>query len=183
MNMTLSRIISACVAAGVSLFATVAGAEDLLRGEFTNRDGQRQDFLVTGESPEEIVGGRIHLGRDQYVIAKQSRLGLIGAARFAKGGEQEFGEYAVLSSSFSEMTASGQPWVKAQQYVGCEKDYNTFVAIYRVYGVDRVNALGSSPYGNFTDDPEAADESIVYCLYSSPAASDAAAKTTAPSST
>ncbi|MEO0424296.1 MAG: hypothetical protein AAF184_18295 [Pseudomonadota bacterium] len=168
MNTTISRIMRAGLAAGISLVAVTAGAADLLRGEFTNGDGERQPFLVTGESPEEIVGGSIQMGNDQYTIAKQSRLGLIGAARFAKGGGREFGEYAVMSSSFSEMTATGQPWVKAQSYVGCDKDYNTFVAIYRVYGVDRVNALGSSPYGNFTDDPEAADESIVYCLFSRP---------------
>ncbi|MEM9385283.1 MAG: hypothetical protein AAGA68_09510 [Pseudomonadota bacterium] len=169
MNTALSRIIRALLTAGIALAAATASAEDLLRGEFTNRDGERQPFLVTGDSPEEIVGGHIHMGDDQYVIAKQSRLGLIGAARFQQGGDREYGEYAVLSSSFSEMTATGQPWVKAQNYVGCDKDYNTFVALYRVYGVDRVNALGSSPYGSFTDDPEAADESIVYCLYSRPA--------------
>jgi hypothetical protein len=148
-------------------FAPSVPAEELLRGEVAGDNGPMA-FLVTGEDRDNIVGGVLRLGTDDFVIAKQSRLGLIGAARYSQGGEREYGEYAVLSSSFSEVTAVGQPWIPADRYVGCDKDYNTFVAIYRVYGTEAVNALGRTPYSVFTEDASAADESVVYCLYSSP---------------
>ncbi len=166
--MTLSRILSAVAASLVAVGSTSASATELLAGQVKTAAGQTLPFEVTGEDRENIVGGKVKLGDAVFTIAKQSRLGLIGAARFSKAEGREFGEYAILSSSFSAMTAVGDPWVKARSYVGCDKDYNTFVAIYRVYGVDRVNKLGSTPYGKFTDDLEAADESVVYCLYSAP---------------
>lgn len=160
------------------LTTAAASADELLRGEFVDLEGDTHPFVVSGKDRRDIVGGTIRLGDAQYTIARQSRLGLIGAARFSKGGDREFGEYAVLSSSFSKATAVGQPWVAANRYVGCDEDYNTFVAIYRVYGVERVNALGSAPYGDFTDDVEASDESVVYCLYSEPPADAAGRRAT-----
>jgi hypothetical protein len=160
--------ISAALAACLLLAQQSVAAEELLTGQLRTAAGQTLAFRVTGEDRENIIGGKLRIGDAEFVIAKQSRLGLIGAARFSRGGEREFGEYAVLSSSFSDMTAVGEPWVKAREYVGCDKDYNTFVAVYRVYGVDAVNALGATPYGVFTDDLEAADESVVYCLISKP---------------
>lgn len=167
------RRLALLAAAAAFAFHTGAGAKELLRGEFTDLEGDRQPFVVDAQDRKDIVGGTISLGGARYTIAKQSRLGLIGAARFSRGsGDEEFGEYVVLSSSFSDMTATGQPWVAARRYVGCDEEYNTFVAIYRVYGVEKVNALGSSPYGNFTDNVETADESVVYCLYSAPPAGE-----------
>jgi hypothetical protein len=164
----LRRGLLSALFVALALSTAVAGAKELLRGEVKTADGRKLGFRVVAEDREEIVGGKLRLGDAEFVIAKESRLGMIGAARFSEKGEKEFGEYAVLSSSFSDMTAKGRPWVKARDYVGCDDDYNTFVAVYRVYGVDRVNALGSTPYNAFTNDLDAADESVVYCLYSAP---------------
>ncbi len=163
-----SALVALLGASGV-LLCGVVSAKDLLVGEVVMGD-QTAPFLLTGESRKDVIGGQIELGARAYTVAKVSIHGLIGGVRYGRtDNNRDFGEFAVLSSSFSEQTAVGQPWVSAGSYADCDKDYNTFVALYRVYGKKQVEALGSSPYKNLTDDAKVADESEVYCFNSTKA--------------
>ena len=56
------------------------------------------------------------------------------------------------SSSFSDQSATGKPWVAAESAHGCDEPYNSFVAMYRVEGEEALVALGPIPYGILTED-------------------------------
>lgn len=142
-------------------------AKELLLGTVVLESEQELAFRVSGEDRQNIVGGEIQLGDETFQIAKVSRHGLIGAYRWGVTEEEQprnYGEFVTFSSSFSEQTAEGRPWVAAQQYVNCESAYNSFLAVYRVYGRKALAALGDTPYPTLTDDAGAADESVVYCF-------------------
>ena len=163
-----SGLVALLATSGV-LVCGMVSAKDLLVGEVAMGD-ETTSFLLTGESRKDVIGGQIELGARAYTVAKVSIHGLIGGARYGRtDNNRDFGEFVVLSSSFSEQTAVGQPWVSASSYSDCDKDYNSFVALYRVYGKKQVEALGSSPYKSLTDDAKVADESEVYCFYSAKA--------------
>jgi len=76
-------------------------------------------------------------------------------------------EFAVFSSSYTEQTATGQPWIAGDSYLQCEQEYNSFLAIYRVHP-DKAKLLPEPPFGNLTDSTEHSDESVVYCFVSGP---------------
>ena len=129
------------------------------------------EFSLDGESREKVVGGELRLGERRFEITGLSRMGLIGATRSVRegeGGAVAFGEYAVFSSSFSDQTAVGQPWIRANAYHHCDEAYNSFLAVYRVEGAAAVEALGATPYAALTDDPAHAAGAVVYCFVSRP---------------
>ena len=57
----------------------------------------------------------------------------------------------MFSSSFSEQSATGKPWVAAESAHGCDEPYNSFVAMYRVEGEETLIALGPIPYGTLSE--------------------------------
>jgi hypothetical protein len=138
------------------------GAE-LLQGKVSD-DPDGLSFQLSGESRKDIIGGVITLGDRTFTITHVSRLGTIGARQ---DGDNR-SEFAVFSSSFSEQTATGQPWVASLRYNGCEQPYNSFLALYRVIGESALQALGEVPYRDLTDDVAHSTESEVYCFISRP---------------
>ena len=146
-----------------------AGAKELLTGAVWLGEDQKVPFSLSGEARDNVVGGEIRLGEASFEITRVSTMGLIGASRWHAGedpSEPAYGEFVTFSSSFSEETAVGQPWVAARKYVNCDVAYNSFIAIYRVDGIDAVKALGPVPYRVVTNDIDASDESTVYCFIS-----------------
>ena len=153
------------------LLAGDAISKELLAGTAMDGDGGTLEFRLDGESREEAVGGRILFGDSEYTISRMSRLGLIGAHRFGGGedaGGERFGEFLVFSSSFSEQSATGPPWVAAQAALGCEAPYNSFAALYRVEGEKALTALGPVPYGILTEDLSKSQQSRVTCFTARP---------------
>ncbi len=128
-------------------------------------------FVLHAKSRSDIVGGEIILGDNIWQIKKVSIHGLIGARRT---GSSDVGEYdfAVFSSSFSDQSGSGKPWVAAKNYKNCEKPYNSFLALYRVTDSEKVTALGQSPYAGLTNEMANSDDSVVYCFASKPPVDD-----------
>lgn len=144
------------------------GAE-LLSGTVWLSAEENVAFTLIGEDREHVVGGKIHLGARSFDIVKVSRMGVIGGSRFGVTEDAEkrkFGEFVTFSSSFSEQTGVGQPWVAARKYVHCEVPYNSFLAVYRVYGEAALEALGPLPYSAMNEDIQASDDSTVYCFTS-----------------
>ena len=152
------------------LFAGVAAAADLLVGTVPGSSGTPIGFGLEAEDRQTIEGGRILLGGTAYEISKVSRLGLIGARRFVRGGDAQepYAEFLVLSSSFDEQTAVGKPWVAARGSHGCEEPYNTFLALYRVEGEAAVKALGPIPYPELTENLSRSHDSRVFCFIARP---------------
>ena len=154
------------IAAVVALGTSAPHAAELIVGETRAGDAPSVPFRILGGSRANVLGGAITLGTSQFTIQRVSRRGLIGGARLAGEGDTSYAEYAVFSSSFSEQTAVGQPWVAARRYHHCDEPYNSFVAVYRVNGEKAVKALGSVPYPALIDDVERSDEATVYCFMS-----------------
>ena len=152
------------------LLAGVAAAADLLVGTVPGSSGTSIGFGLEAEDRQTIEGGRILLGETAYEISKVSRLGLIGARRFVRGGDAQepYAEFLVLSSSFDEQTAVGKPWVAARGSQGCEEPYNTFLALYRVEGEAAVKALGPIPYPELTENLSRSHDSRVFCFIARP---------------
>jgi hypothetical protein len=148
----------------LALAGASALAEDLLQGTIGLADGQQLAFTLSGESRENVIGGTLRLGEQSFTIDRMSRLGLIGARRSGAG------EFAVFSSSFSEQTARGQPWVAGKRYLNCDQPYNSFLAVYRVEGTAALEKLGSTPYPALTEDGSKSTDSTVYCFMSRPPA-------------
>ena len=162
---------------GLGLFAStlvflagVAAAAELLVGTIPGDSGTSIGFGLEAEDGEAVVGGRILLGETAYEISRVSRLGLIGARRFVRGGDAQepYAEFLVLSSSFDEQTAVGKPWVAAREAHGCEERYNTFLALYRVEGEAAVEALGPIPYPELTENLPRSHDSRVFCFIARP---------------
>ena len=146
-------------------------SKELLASTIPDGEGGTIAFRLDGESREKVVGGRILLGRAEYTIARVSRLGLIGAHRLGGGGdtgEERHAEYLVLSSSFSDQSATGTPWVAAESAHGCDEPYNSFVAMYRVEGEEALVALGPIPYRILTEDISRTADSRVLCFMARP---------------
>ena len=153
---------------GLSLLfaANVALAKELLSGSIVLDNAEKLAFSLTGESRDNVVGGAIVLGDETFEITSTSRLGLIGAT----GGTAADGtslEYLVFSSSFSAQTAVGNPWVASHRQQGCDDDYNSFAALYRI-DEQQSASLGSNPYESLTNDVGLAREAVVYCFVSRP---------------
>lgn len=153
------------------LLPAEVASKELLSGAIPDGEGGTIAFRLDGESREEVVGGRILLGDAEYTIARMSRLGLIGAHRLGGGGDsgkERHAEYLVFSSSFSEQSATGTPWVAAESAHGCDEPYNSFLAIYRVEGEEALVALGPIPYGTLTEDISRTADSRVLCFTARP---------------
>ena len=163
------RGVRALVASALMLLAGVAAAE-LLVGTMPDGSGVRIGFRLEAENRKDVIGGRVLLGETGYEISRTIRLGLIGARRFVGGGEAQepYAEFLVLSSSFSDQTAVGKPWVAAREAHGCEEPYNTFVAFYRVEGDSAVKALGPIPYPELAENLSRSDDSRVLCFIARP---------------
>ena len=165
------RTIGAATLAAALLFPGAVTSKELLAGTIPDGEGGAIVFRLDGESREEVVGGRILLGDAEYTIARVSRLGLIGAHRLGGGGdtgEERHAEYLVFSSSFSEQSATGTPWVAAESAHGCDEPYNSFVAMYRVEGEEALVALGPIPYGTLSEDISRTADSRVLCFMARP---------------
>ena len=148
-----------------------AASKELLAGTMPDGEGGNIVFRLEGESREKVVGGRILLGDAEYTIARVSRLGLIGAHRLGGGGDtgkERHAEYLVFSSSFSEQSATGRPWVAAESAHGCDEPYNSFLAMYRVEGEEALVALGPIPYGTLSEDISRTADSRVLCFMARP---------------
>ena len=165
------RPIGTAILAFALLLSGEAASKELLTGTVPDGKGGLMAFRLDGESREDVVGGRILLGDTEYTIARMSRLGLIGAHRLGGSEEEDvnrYAEYLVFSSSFSEQSATGTPWVAAKSAHGCEDTYNSFVAIYRVEGEEALIALGPIPYGVLTEDISHTQDSRVLCFLARP---------------
>ena len=159
--------------AGVTLMAVAtvvaSPAAELLRAPVTGDQGDAMSFRLTGENRDDVVGGSIVLDARTFTIDRVSVTGLIGASREGSGDDNtRFAEFAVFSSSFTEQTAIGQPWISARSHSGCDFPYNSFLAIYRVEGENAVAGLGPAPYARLTDDVTSSQSSHVYCFVSTP---------------
>ena len=169
------RPIGTAILAFALLLPGAVPSKELLTGTISDSKGGTIAFRLDGESREDVVGGRILLGDAEYTIARVSRLGLIGAHRLGGGegeGEGEdvkrHAEYLVFSSSFSEQSATGTPWVAAKSAHGCDDTYNSFVAIYSVEGEETLIALGPIPYGVLAEDISRTKDSRVLCFMARP---------------
>ena len=163
------RRIKGLVASALALLAGVSAAAELLVGTMPGGDGSEIDFRLEAEDRRSVVGGRVLLGETGYEITRVSRLGLIGARHFVTGGGQgPYAEFLVFSSSFSEQTAVGKPWIAAREAYGCEEPYNTYLALYRVEGEAAVKALGPIPYPELAEQPSRSQESRVFCFMARP---------------
>ena len=163
------RSASALVASVVLLLAGAAAAAVLLVGAAPDSDGSMLAFRLEAENRRDVVGGRIVLGEIEYEISKVSRLGLTGARRFVEGGGAgRYAEFLVFSSSFSQQTAVGKPWLAAREAYGCDEPYNTYLALYRVEGEAAVKALGPIPYPDLAEDLSRSQHSHVSCFMARP---------------
>ena len=145
-------------------------AEDLLVGAAPDGNGSMREFRLEAENRRDVVGGRIVLGESVYEISRVSRLGLIGARRFVSGdaGQGRYAEFLVFSSSFSEQTSVGKPWLAAREAYGCDEPYNTYLAFYRVEGEAAVKSLGPIPYPDLVEDLSLSHRSRVFCFTARP---------------
>jgi len=145
-----------------------AHSAELLQAKVILQNEQDTVFSLSGASREDIIGGEIKLGERVYSITKQSRLGVIGAQRSLTAIGPNAAEYALFSSSFSEQTSVGQPWVSAQSYLHCEQPYNAFLAVYQIKDRDALSKLGPVPYPLLADGKGAPEKAVVYCFYAAP---------------
>lgn len=165
MSKTLRRLVG--ILAGGLLGANATAAE-LLQGEVALDDGATAIFSLSGESREDVIDGEIRLGEQVFRITSTSRLGLIGAARGYDSDTGPVAEYAIFSSSFSEQTATGTPWVAADRRLHCDQPYNSFLVVYRMTDEGRIAALGSTPYPDLAEGGIPTDAATVYCFFSRP---------------
>ena len=155
-------------AGALAIVAGGVAAADLLVGTIPGGSGAEIGFRLEAEDRKAVVGGRIHLGETGYEISRVSRLGLIGARRFATGDGGPYAEFLVFSSSFSDQTAVGNPWLAARASHGCGEPYNTVLALYRVEGDAAVKALGPIPYPQLAEDVSLSQDSRVFCFVARP---------------
>ena len=165
------RLAGVLVAGALLMASSVAAAESLLSATMPDGDGSSVAFRLDAQSRDKVVGGRIFLDAAEYEISRVSRLGLIGARRFVRDGGDggsRYAEFLVMSSSFSDQTAVGVPWVAAAEAYGCEQPYNTFLAVYRVEGEAAVKALGPIPYPELAENRARSHHSRVFCFMARP---------------
>lgn len=148
---------------------TTALGVDLILGSLIDEQSRTVAFKLSGDSQAQLIGGFVSLNERRYRILGESRRGLIGASRLdgqELAEENRVGEYLVFSSSYSEQTATGDPWVVSKRYVGCDTPYNSFVALYRVLGQATITRLGNKPFGDLTEGKTKAKDASVYCFMS-----------------
>ena len=163
--------VGALAACAALLLANATSAAELLVGTAPDGGGSEVGFRLEAENRRDVVGGRIFLGESVYEISKVSRLGLVGARRFVTGGDsgpERYAEFLVFSSSYSEQTAVGKPWLAAREAHGCDKPYNTYLGLYRVEGEAAVMALGPIPYPDLVEDVSRSHHSHVACFMAHP---------------
>lgn len=143
-----------------------AHAKDLLSGTISVAGETPMEFRLSGKSRKDVVGGEINVGKRRFAITNVSRRGLIGGRGLAASDDVEgHREFVVFSSSFSEQTATGQPWLSALEYRNCDTSYNSFLALYHIRDT-AVATLGPTPYSKLTDDSKNSARSVVYCFMS-----------------
>lgn len=155
---TFTTSATASLLFGALTLSTPGLAEELLTGEV--KDAGR--FTIDAESRQKPEGGTISLGDHSWVISRVSVHGLIGASGEADKASNTL-EHVVFSSSFSDMTATGTPWVAAKEVHGCDESYNAFLAIYTVQADASSDA--KYPFKALTDDVKNSKNSVVYCFY------------------
>ena len=74
----------------------------------------------------------------------------------------------MFSSSYSEQTAVGKPWLAAREAYGCDRPYNAYLGLYRVEGEAAVKALGPIPYPDLAEDVSRSRHSHVSCFMAHP---------------
>ncbi len=137
-------------------------ADVLLVGEASGDGEASLAFSLSGNSRTDVVGGTIVFGDATYEITHVSVHNLIGGKREHDGQT----EYVIFSSSFSPVTATGQPWVASEQYFACDQQYNSFLARYQVG--DAAGALPEAPFKQLADSLSESDRSEVFCFVSAP---------------
>ncbi len=126
-------------------------------------------FELAAPSRTHPIGGTIRLGERNWTIRKVSVHHLIGASATASPQQRQGGfNHAVFSSSFSEQTAVGKPWVASLKYVRCDQAYNSFLAVYASETADKALSKGEFLYAQLTEDLASSSDSVVYCFYSKP---------------
>ncbi len=143
----------------------------LLTGTIPYKGDSTMKFWFESEDSNDPLKGYIFLNGVQYEISSVSRLGLIGARRFVKQNSdvnKSYAEFLVLSSSFSEQTAIGTPWLAAHEVYGCDTSYNTYLAFYQVKGEKTVKALGPIPYESLAENLSNSQHSWISCFQSAP---------------
>lgn len=145
--------------------ALAAGDQLLLQGSIDSAEGLGSvRFELSGPSRERPEGGELRFAERVLTIDRISRHGMIGASGRFDGGA----EYAIFSSSYSAQTAIGRPWVAADRYLGCERPYNSFLALHRIDDPAALAELESQAYAVLQDSADLAAESTVYCFVSKP---------------
>jgi hypothetical protein len=144
--------------------APTAFPKELLVGTVRTGNDTELAFSISGRSRRDVVGGQLVLGETPYEISQTSLHSLVGARRFVSAGAGSFAEFVIFSSSYSDQTAVGRPWVAAREVWHCDEPYNSFVAVYRVEGEEAVKALGPIPYPKLADEVELSQRSRVYCF-------------------
>lgn len=153
---SLLATVMICFGGSLSLYADV-----LLVGEAIGDGDTRLSFSLSGNSRTDVVGGTIELGDAMFEITHVSVHNLIGGKREHEGKT----EYVIFSSSFSPVTASGEPWVASAKYIACDQQYNSFLAHYEV---DSAGSLPEIPFKQLAESLDESDDSIVYCFVSAP---------------
>jgi hypothetical protein len=150
----------------VTIIATFqVSGDELLKGTIVD-SGKELTFALSGDNREDVVGGTITIDDRKFTITHVSRLGTIGARHDSDTSK----EFVIFSSSFSEQTATGQPWVAASQYKGCDQSYNSFLVFYLIKDEKKLKVMKDIPYADLTDNITNSDESEVYCFISRPPA-------------
>ena len=139
----------------------------LLQGDVVTAPGLNEPFELLGENRGNVVGGGIRLGGQTFVVKKMSVHNLLGAMRTA--GETI--EFAVFSSSYSEQTAMGEPWVVAKKKHGCDKPYNSFLSVYTISSAENKKNVTDVPYAKLVESLSESDDSVLYCFMARPPAS------------
>ena len=164
----MRKVISICGI--VTLFASsIVCAENtqLLEGDIVTATGLNVPFELLGENRKNVVGGSIRLGEHTFIVKKMSVHSLLGALRT----EGETLEFAVFSSSYSEQTAMGEPWVVAKKKHGCDMPYNSFLSIYTISSAEKKSNVTAVPYAKLVESLSESDDSVLYCFIARPPAS------------
>ncbi len=159
----MNTIVSTALAMLGLTLAGSAGANTLLAGDATLNDGTTVAFSLSGNSRDDVIGGSIRFAEETFEITAVSEHNLVGAQR--RHGDNV--ELVLFSSSYSRVTDTGEPWVRASVHHNCEKPYNSFLAIYEVASA-LVAELPDPPYWQIGESPADTRSATVYCFMSKP---------------
>jgi len=148
------------------MFSTALSATTsvLLSGIAETSDGASVAFSLNGRSREDVIGGSIVFGDQQFEITNVSDKNLVGA----KLSQGEKAHLVLFSSSYSRVTSTGKPWATGTDHHGCDQPYNSFLAVYEVATSDLAE-LPDPPYWHLGEDASLASGASVYCFLSQPA--------------